>query len=125
MNKLREAMHVLGISAGSGCAIDLGAAPGSWTAELADTYSCVIAVDPGQLDPLVLAKPNVHHVQLKSSDARPDIVCLATASAAPVAVQTYGSLQHLHGLEDEQPAGGLATYPVADVSWQEHRLDIE
>ena len=116
VNKLREAMHVLAITGGSGCAIDLGAAPGSWTALLAESYRCVIAVDPGELDPVVLARPNVHHVQLKSSDAGPDIIRIASASATPAtAVQSIRLPQHLQ-CSQEMPSAGEMRRPL---SWSE------
>ena len=46
-----------------------GAAPGGWTGYLAGRVQRVIAVDPADLDPAVLALPNVTHLRMKSEDA--------------------------------------------------------
>ncbi|CAB1104197.1 unnamed protein product [Ectocarpus sp. CCAP 1310/34] len=43
--------------------IDIGAAPGGWTSFLASKCRRVLSVDPAELDPAVLALPNVVHVQ--------------------------------------------------------------
>jgi hypothetical protein len=51
-------------------AIDVGACPGGWTSFLADLCDYnVIAIDPAQLHPDVLARPRVHHIQRLSTDA--------------------------------------------------------
>ena len=46
-----------------------GAAPGGWTGYLAGRAGRVIAVDPADLDPTVLALPNVTHLRMKSENA--------------------------------------------------------
>jgi len=58
--KLWEALTVLGRMPGPGdrC-VDLGAAPGGWTWVLARLGCDVVAVDKADLDPRVLALPNV------------------------------------------------------------------
>ena len=43
-------------------ALDVGASPGGWTAYLSDVPGVsVVACDPGEIDPAVLARPNVEH----------------------------------------------------------------
>jgi hypothetical protein len=51
-------------------AIDVGACPGGWTSYLADScgYS-VIAIDPAQLHPDVVARPGVHFIKARAADA--------------------------------------------------------
>ena len=66
--KLREALARAGIDAdckawSSWTALDIGAAPGSWTAVLADYVGKVVACDPANLHADVLALPNVVHVK--------------------------------------------------------------
>ncbi len=61
--KLREAISRFGLALpAGGRALDLGAAPGGWTRVLAERMAEVVAVDPGDLDPRVLALPNVVHL---------------------------------------------------------------
>jgi hypothetical protein len=51
-------------------AIDVGAAPGGWTSYLADSCGYnVIAIDPAELHPDVVARPGVHHIRTKAADA--------------------------------------------------------
>jgi tRNA(Ser,Leu) C12 N-acetylase TAN1 len=56
-------------------ALDLGAAPGGWTRVLAGHVREVIAVDPGDLDPQVLALPGVTHWPVRGDALleRPDL----------------------------------------------------
>lgn len=49
-----------------GRALDLGAAPGGWTRVLAEHMAQVVAVDPADLDPRVLALSNVTHLRVRS-----------------------------------------------------------
>lgn len=49
--------------------IDLGAAPGGWTTVLTEHCGDVVAVDPADLDPSVLAHPSVRHLQMQTSEA--------------------------------------------------------
>ena len=51
-----------------------GAAPGGWTGYLARRVQRVIAVDPADLDPAVLALANVTHLRMKSEDAGAEIL---------------------------------------------------
>ncbi len=61
--KLEEALAWLGVEPGPGeLCVDLGAAPGGWTYVLAERRARVIAVDPAQLRPEVLAKKGVRHL---------------------------------------------------------------
>eukprot|EP00889_Picochlorum_renovo_P001540 jgi/Picre1/28570/NNA_003972.t1 len=75
--KLHEALLVTGFwdecRKKDACAIDIGAAPGGWTHQLAKDMHTVIAIDPAMLHESVAALDNVHHVQKVSQDAGPDI----------------------------------------------------
>ncbi|KAL6756929.1 hypothetical protein V8C86DRAFT_3136054 [Haematococcus lacustris] len=127
VNKLDEALDVSGAGCGAqpgpavwpegqrggqaggaqllGQAIDVGAAPGSWTAYLARRCRRVVAVDPADLAPEVLALPNVHHLRMNST--QPGIT---------------QALQHLLSSEPEGgdpaglAAGGLADLLVCDMN---------
>ena len=66
-------MLAAGFHPGTGAAIDVGAAPGGWTAELARNMRLVVAVDPADLDPQVLGLRNVVHIKRKSEDAVEEI----------------------------------------------------
>jgi 23S rRNA U2552 (ribose-2'-O)-methylase RlmE/FtsJ len=75
--KLTEALFVSGFEPRKGgVAIDLGAAPGGWTAVLAETMDTVVAVDPAELLPDVLALPNVVHIKKTSQEATEDILAM-------------------------------------------------
>lgn len=69
--KLTEAVAVLGVRLdGVAAAIDVGAAPGGWTAALADAgVGAVVAVDPADMDAAVLARRGVVHVRALSDGA--------------------------------------------------------
>lgn len=55
-------------------AIDVGAAPGGWSSYLADNCGYeVIAIDPAELHPDVAARPGVHHIKARSTDALQEI----------------------------------------------------
>lgn len=75
--KLHEALLVTGFwdecRKKDATAIDIGAAPGGWTHQLAQDMRMVIAIDPAMLHESVAALENVHHVQKMSQDAGPDI----------------------------------------------------
>lgn len=45
--------------------LDIGAAPGGWTSFLSNQVKKVIAVDPAEMDPIVLKNENV--IQLKKN----------------------------------------------------------
>ncbi len=61
--KIKEALREFEIHLGPGARVlDLGAAPGGWTGVLASIASEVVAIDPADLDPRVVALPNVRHV---------------------------------------------------------------
>jgi 23S rRNA (cytidine2498-2'-O)-methyltransferase len=67
--KLVEACEVFGLEpAGPARAVDLGAAPGGWTRHLAQRGLEVTAVDPAQLDPRVMALPNVRHARMRAEN---------------------------------------------------------
>jgi 23S rRNA (cytidine2498-2'-O)-methyltransferase len=58
--KLVEALAVFGVGATArDRALDLGASPGGWSQVLAGRGMSVTAVDPGPLDPRVLALPGI------------------------------------------------------------------
>ncbi|GAB4813429.1 hypothetical protein N2152v2_000475 [Parachlorella kessleri] len=67
--KIAEALAVAQFQPSSGVAIDIGAAPGSWTAYLAQHMQRVIAIDPAELDPSVASHPSVIHLRCKVEEA--------------------------------------------------------
>jgi 23S rRNA (cytidine2498-2'-O)-methyltransferase len=71
--KLVEAFTWIGRApeAGEVC-VDLGAAPGGWTAVLLDRRCQVIAVDPAQLAPELRGRKGVVHVKASAFDFAPD-----------------------------------------------------
>lgn len=75
--KLHEALLVTGFLEecvqGQGIAIDVGASPGGWTHQLATHMETVVAIDPAELHPSVLALTNVHHIKKMSQEAGPEI----------------------------------------------------
>jgi 23S rRNA U2552 (ribose-2'-O)-methylase RlmE/FtsJ len=84
--KLHEALLVTGFleecqSDASGIAIDVGAAPGGWTHQLARCMKTVIAIDPAELHPSVISLENVHHIKKKSQDAGEDIDAIVKSNA--------------------------------------------
>lgn len=72
--KLTEALEVTGSIHGTGSAIDIGAAPGGWTVQLAKHFKLAIAVDPADMHPSALALSNVVHVQCMSQDAKAEVM---------------------------------------------------
>ena len=56
--------------------IDMGSAPGGWTSFLSARCKRVLSVDPAELDPEVLALPNVVHVQQTIQAARSRLLYL-------------------------------------------------
>lgn len=69
--KLLEALdtfHVLLPASGRG--LDVGAAPGGWTRLLAERNLSVVAVDPAELDPRVMALKNVRHIKKLIQDVQ-------------------------------------------------------
>jgi 23S rRNA (cytidine2498-2'-O)-methyltransferase len=60
--KLLEALDVFGLSLPtSGCALDLGAAPGGWTRLLLEAGLHVVAVDPAHLDSRLAKRAHLEH----------------------------------------------------------------
>mmetsp|Transcript_22350 Transcript_22350/g.53426 ORF Transcript_22350/g.53426 Transcript_22350/m.53426 type:complete len:349 (+) Transcript_22350:218-1264(+) len=81
-SKLSEALQAAGASledCREWCAVDFGAAPGSWTAILADKVRQVIAVDPAELDPSAM-RCNVVHLRKKAEDCIAEIRSLSSAT---------------------------------------------
>jgi 23S rRNA (cytidine2498-2'-O)-methyltransferase len=69
-HKLREALTAFDIELRQGMrALDLGAAPGGWTAVLADAGCHVVAVDKGELDEQVARRPEVEHLRMSAQEA--------------------------------------------------------
>ena len=65
-HKLEEAIDTFRIPVGRATrALDLGAAPGGWTAVLVEAGATVVAVDPGALSPAVAAHPRVSHLRCR------------------------------------------------------------
>jgi 23S rRNA (cytidine2498-2'-O)-methyltransferase len=71
--KLVEALEWFGRApeAGEVC-VDLGAAPGGWTAVLLERRARVIAVDPARLAPELRGKKGLAHVQASAFEFAPD-----------------------------------------------------
>ncbi|MHB8879795.1 MAG: SAM-dependent methyltransferase [Myxococcaceae bacterium] len=71
--KLEEALDGYGLapSRGESC-VDLGAAPGGWTARLVARGAKVIAVDPANLTPELAGNPRVRHVKASAFAFEPD-----------------------------------------------------
>jgi 23S rRNA (cytidine2498-2'-O)-methyltransferase len=71
--KLEEAWTLLGLwpSAGETC-VDLGAAPGGWTARALDHGARVVAVDRAALAPEVARHPRLKHVRTSAFAYQPD-----------------------------------------------------
>lgn len=70
--KLAEAFEVFQVETPrGGRAIDLGAAPGGWTAVLVEHGYHVDAIDPGEMHVTLLAHPQVRPLRIKAQDFRP------------------------------------------------------
>jgi 23S rRNA (cytidine2498-2'-O)-methyltransferase len=70
-HKLREALKAFDIQLRPNMrALDLGAAPGGWSTVLADAGCTVVAVDKGELDQQVAARPEVQHLRVSAQEAR-------------------------------------------------------
>ena len=67
-HKLEEAIDLwdLGSSMDGAEVLDIGASPGGWSWVLANVGARVTAVDPGQLDPHVIAHNAVTHLQVRA-----------------------------------------------------------
>jgi len=64
-HKIREAVESFSIPLEPAWrALDIGSAPGGWAAYLAGSVGEVVAVDPAELAPEVVALANVHHYRL-------------------------------------------------------------
>jgi 23S rRNA (cytidine2498-2'-O)-methyltransferase len=61
--KLEELLRSNEITLPEGVALDLGASPGGWTRILRERGMTVWAIDPGNLDPRLVADRGVHHVR--------------------------------------------------------------
>jgi 23S rRNA (cytidine2498-2'-O)-methyltransferase len=66
--KLKEAIRKFGLNIVPGRALDLGAAPGSWTKVLVDSGMQVVAIDPADLDETVACLPAVVHVRSRAEE---------------------------------------------------------
>ncbi|MBK9052580.1 MAG: methyltransferase domain-containing protein [Chloroflexi bacterium] len=82
--KLLEALAVFKITLPErGRALDLGAAPGGWTAILRQKGFTVVAVDPAELHPSLKKDPGVQHRRLTAE------TYLETLSTQPSALSTF------------------------------------
>jgi 23S rRNA (cytidine2498-2'-O)-methyltransferase len=71
--KLAEALLWFGVGPDAGdLCVDLGAAPGGWTYVLLERRARVIAVDPARLDPELMKRRGLRHVQASAFDFEPD-----------------------------------------------------
>ena len=67
--KIREALAAFEIELAAGARVlDLGAAPGGWALVLAESAEEVVAVDPGELDPVAAAHPKIRHLQCRAEE---------------------------------------------------------
>ncbi|CAM9236213.1 unnamed protein product [Ectocarpus sp. 6 AP-2014] len=85
-------------------AIDIGAAPGGWTSFLASKCRRVLSVDPAELDPAVLALPNVVHVQKLIEAAKGTLLDLLAEDAPAHERESRG------GEGEERDDGGGRTH---------------
>ncbi len=70
--KLEEALQGYGLSPARGdLCVDLGAAPGGWTARLVARGARVIAVDPASLTPDLTRHPGIRHVRASAFSFEP------------------------------------------------------
>ena len=68
-HKIREAVERFSIPLGAEWRVlDLGSAPGGWAAWLAPRVAEVVAVDPAEVAPQVLARGNVRHRRQRAED---------------------------------------------------------
>ena len=68
---------------GGAVALDIGAAPGGWTEYLAECgCKLVIAIDPGLLNPSLMGKDNVVHLQCKAEEATARVEELAVKAGS-------------------------------------------
>lgn len=101
-------------------AIDLGASPGAWTQHLAGAYGySVVAVDPGELAPAVLALPGVHHVRARAENAVGAAVALM--AGAEHGGGGGGSSGGDTAADGDGSEGGMAELLVCDMNM--HPLD--
>ncbi|KAK9835579.1 hypothetical protein WJX74_003512 [Apatococcus lobatus] len=69
VGKLAEAVDAIGWDMSQvKLAVDLGAAPGSWTSFMAKSAKRVLAVDPASMDDSLLALHNVVHLQTRAPE---------------------------------------------------------
>lgn len=126
--KIKEALAAFGIClSGHERVLDLGAAPGGWTAVLAARASEVVAVDPAELDPRVAALPNVRHLRARADDPQ-----LCQALGAPfdlitcdMNLEPAGSAQTMCRLAPLLKPGAPAIMTVKYVTRQRRRHEAE
>ncbi|HVE83628.1 MAG TPA: SAM-dependent methyltransferase [Myxococcales bacterium] len=71
--KLEEALDAFGLEPGKGeSCVDLGAAPGGWTARLLERGARVVAVDPANLAGALARHPRLTHVRSSAFAYQPD-----------------------------------------------------
>jgi len=71
--KLEEALDSFGLEPGKGeSCVDLGAAPGGWTARLLDRGARVTAVDPANLSKEIAKHPKLKHVRASAFAYAPE-----------------------------------------------------
>mmetsp|Transcript_7423 Transcript_7423/g.24700 ORF Transcript_7423/g.24700 Transcript_7423/m.24700 type:complete len:618 (+) Transcript_7423:26-1879(+) len=75
-HKLEQAAaHIALPLSASARALDVGASPGGWTSYLAEAgIGSVVAIDPGALEPRVLALPAVEHLRTRFEEALPRLL---------------------------------------------------
>ncbi|CAM9783801.1 unnamed protein product [Scytosiphon promiscuus] len=88
-------------------AVDIGAAPGGWTSFLASKCRRVLSVDPAELDPAILALPNVVHVQQTIQAARDTLLALLAEEPPPPPSRATRSGQEKGGGGGDDGEGGV------------------
>ncbi|CAM9369314.1 unnamed protein product [Choristocarpus tenellus] len=87
-------------------AVDIGSAPGGWTSFLAARCRQVLSVDPAEMDPTVVALPNVVHIKKKIELSHEDLLFSMQAMGNKDAT-TGDSIAGSHGVTQEEEYIGV------------------
>ena len=124
--KLREAIEEFGLELPrEGRALDLGAAPGGWTAELAGQMAEVVAVDNADLDERVAALPNVTHLRLRTQDLDPEEMGQFDLLVNDMNMEPVQSAELLCELAPLLRPGGLAVMTIKFVTRHRRRHMVD
>ncbi len=124
--KLREAIEEFGlVLPPGGRALDLGAAPGGWTAELAGRMAEVVAVDSADLEERVAALPNVTHLRLRTEELDPEKMGRFDLLVNDMNMEPVQSAELLCELAPLLRPGGLAVMTIKFVTCHRRRHMVE